>query len=79
MDWICRKRNVERNAKDGRMVHHDTRYSLEKRGYVNRRPHPTDPRMIWVEPTELGRQVADEFRPIVHRHQKAWLSILSEA
>jgi MarR family transcriptional regulator, 2-MHQ and catechol-resistance regulon repressor len=52
--------------------------SLEKRGYVNRRPHPTDRRMIWVEPTELGRQIAGEFRPIVHRQQKAWLSVLSE-
>jgi DNA-binding MarR family transcriptional regulator len=62
----------------GRMVHHDAPYSLEKRGYVNRRPHPTDWRMIWVKPTELGRQIASEFRPIVHRQQKAWLSVLSE-
>lgn len=52
--------------------------SLEKRGYASRRPHPTDRRMIWVEPTDLGRQIADEFRPIVHQHQKAWLSVLSE-
>ena len=52
--------------------------SLEKRGYVNRRPHPSDRHMIWVEPTDLGRRVADEFRPIVHRQQIAWLSVLSE-
>ena len=52
--------------------------SLEKRGYARRRPHPSDRRMIWVEPTELGKQVADEFRPIVHQHQKAWLGVLSE-
>ena len=52
--------------------------SLEKRGYARRRPHPTDRRMIWVEPTDLGRQIADEFRPIVHRQQKAWLGVLSK-
>jgi DNA-binding MarR family transcriptional regulator len=52
--------------------------SLEKRGYATRRPHPTDRRMIWVEPTDLGRQIADEFRPIVHRHQKDWLGVLNE-
>lgn len=53
--------------------------SLEKRGYARRRPHPSDRRMIWVEPTELGRQIADEFRPVVHQHQKDWLGALSEA
>ena len=52
--------------------------SLEKRGYAHRRPHPSDRRMIWVEPTDLGRQIAEEFRPIVHRQQKAWLGGLSE-
>lgn len=52
--------------------------SLEKRGYARRRPHPTDRRMIWVEPTDLGRQIADQFRPIVHQHQKAWLGVLNE-
>jgi len=52
--------------------------SLEKRGYARRRPHPSDRRMIWVEPTDLGRQIADEFRPIVHQHQKGWLGVLNE-
>jgi len=52
--------------------------SLEKRGYASRGPHPTDRRMIWVEPTELGRQIANEFRPVVHRHQKIWFDVLSE-
>jgi len=52
--------------------------SLEKRGYARRRPHPSDRRMIWVEPTDLGRQIAEEFRPVVHRQQKAWLAVLSE-
>jgi DNA-binding MarR family transcriptional regulator len=52
--------------------------SLEKRGYASRRPHPSDRRMIWVEPSDLGRQIADEFRPIVHQHQKDWLGVLNE-
>jgi DNA-binding MarR family transcriptional regulator len=52
--------------------------SLEKRGYARRRPHPSDRRMIWVELTDLGRRIADEFRPIVHQHQKAWLGVLNE-
>jgi len=52
--------------------------SLEKRGYASRRPHPTDRRMIWVELTDLGRQTADAFRPVVHQHQKIWLGVLNE-
>ena len=52
--------------------------SLEKRGYARRRPHPSDRRRIWVEPTDLGKHIADEFRPIIHRHQKAWLNVLDE-
>ena len=52
--------------------------SLEKRKYARRRPHPTDRRMIWVEPTDLGRQIAGEFRPVVHQHQKIWLGALNE-
>jgi DNA-binding MarR family transcriptional regulator len=52
--------------------------SLEKREYARRRPHPSDRRMIWVEPTDLGRHIADEFRPIVHQHQKAWMGDLNE-
>jgi DNA-binding MarR family transcriptional regulator len=52
--------------------------SLEKRGYVKRQPHPSDRRMIWVEPTDLGRQIADQFRPLVHQHQKEWVGVLNE-
>lgn len=52
--------------------------SLERRGYVQRRPHHSDRRMLLVELTDTGRQVADAFRPIVHRHQKLWLEILSD-
>src|SRR5512146_2985530 len=52
--------------------------SLEKRGYVKRQPHPSDRRMLLVELTSSGRQVANQFRPIVHKHQKVWLNALNE-
>ena len=52
--------------------------SLEKRGFVKRQPHPSDRRMLLVELTNSGRQVANQFRPIVHEHQKVWLSALNE-
>jgi DNA-binding MarR family transcriptional regulator len=52
--------------------------SLEKREYVKRQPHPSDRRMLLVELTDSGRQVANQFRPIVHQHQKVWLSVLKE-
>jgi DNA-binding MarR family transcriptional regulator len=52
--------------------------SLEKRGFVKRQPHLSDRRMLLVELTETGRQVANRFRPIVHQHQKVWMSVLNE-
>ncbi len=52
--------------------------SLERRGYVRRLPHATDRRMLLIELTDAGRQVAHEFRLLVHRHQKAWLAVLTE-
>lgn len=52
--------------------------SLERRGYVQRVPHSSDRRMLLVEVTDTGRQVALAFRPIVHQHQKVWLEVLSE-
>jgi DNA-binding MarR family transcriptional regulator len=52
--------------------------SLEQRAYVRRRPHPSDRRMLLIEPTDQGRQVADAFRSIVHQHQKVWMDVLNE-
>lgn len=52
--------------------------SLERRGYAQRLRHPTDRRMLLVELTDSGRQVANEFRPIVHQNEKVWLEALSE-
>jgi DNA-binding MarR family transcriptional regulator len=51
--------------------------SLESRGFVRRTAHPTDRRMLLIELTYGGRQ-ALAFRPLVHRHQKEWLGVLSE-
>jgi DNA-binding MarR family transcriptional regulator len=53
--------------------------SLEKRGYVRRVPHGSDRRMLLIELTEAGRQVAHDFRVRVHQQQKEWLAALSEA
>jgi DNA-binding MarR family transcriptional regulator len=52
--------------------------SLERRAYIRRQPHPSDRRMILAEITETGRKIADEFRPIVHQHQKEWFEVLGE-
>ncbi len=52
--------------------------SLERRGYVRRVPHSTDRRMLLIELTDAGRQVAHDFRSLVHQHQKAWMAVLSE-
>ncbi len=52
--------------------------SLEKHGYVKRQPHGTDRRMLWIELTDSGRQVAGQFRPIVHQQQYQWLNFLSD-
>ena len=52
--------------------------SLERRGYVRRQPHQTDRRMLLIEPTDTGRQVAHAFRPIVHQHQRIWMEALNE-
>ena len=52
--------------------------SLEQRGYVRRLPHPSDRRMLLIEPTDTGRQVAHAFRPIVHQQQRVWMAALNE-
>ena len=52
--------------------------SLERRGYVRRLPHATDRRMLLIELTDTGRQIAHEFRLRVHRHQREWLAAITE-
>ncbi len=51
--------------------------SLERRGYVQRKPHPSDRRMLLVEITDEGRRVADEVRVPIHRAEKIWMEVLS--
>jgi hypothetical protein len=34
--------------------------------------------MLLIELTDTGRQVAHEFRLLVHQHQKAWMAMLTE-
>lgn len=52
--------------------------SLERRGYVARAPHPSDRRMYLVEITARGREIANESRTVVHRHQREWFKALGE-
>lgn len=52
--------------------------SLERRGFVRRAPHSTDRRMLLIELTDAGRQVAHDFRLLVHQNQKKWLAVLTE-
>jgi len=52
--------------------------TLEKRGFVKRQPHISDRRMLSVELTGSGRQAANEYRPVVHQHEKMWLDALDE-
>jgi DNA-binding MarR family transcriptional regulator len=53
--------------------------SLERRGYVHRSANPADRRSLIVEITPAGLAVVQELRTIVHRNEKAWLGVLSDA
>jgi DNA-binding MarR family transcriptional regulator len=53
--------------------------SLERRGFVRRAPNPADRRSLLVEITPAGRDVLQQVRTTVHRAEKAWMSVLSEA
>ena len=53
--------------------------SLERTGFVRRSPNAADRRSLVVEITPAGLAVAQELRTIVHRHEKAWMSSLSDA
>jgi DNA-binding MarR family transcriptional regulator len=52
--------------------------SLEQRGFVRRSANPVDRRSLVVQITPAGLTVLQELRTIVHRHEKAWLSGLSD-
>lgn len=52
--------------------------SLERRGYVRRTPNPTDRRGVIVELTAEGVETVAAVRTLIHRHEKLWMSILSD-
>jgi DNA-binding MarR family transcriptional regulator len=53
--------------------------SLERRGYVQRHPHQSDRRMLQIALTDTGRQVANTFRPVVHKHEKVWMDAFNSS
>src|SRR5664279_1175643 len=53
--------------------------SLQRRGFVSRSANPADRRSLLVEVTPAGLAVVQEFRTIVHRNERDWMSVLSDA
>jgi len=53
--------------------------SLERRGYVQRSPNPSDRRGIIVELTPSGRDVVAQVRTLIHHHERDWMSVLTDA
>jgi MarR family 2-MHQ and catechol resistance regulon transcriptional repressor len=53
--------------------------SLERRGFVRRSANPADRRSLLVEITPAGLTVLQQLRTIVHRNEKEWMAVLSEA
>lgn len=53
--------------------------SLERRGFVRRAPNPADRRSLLVEITPAGLAVLQELRTLVHRNERNWLSVVSDA
>jgi DNA-binding MarR family transcriptional regulator len=52
--------------------------TLEKRGLVERRPHPTDRRKLLIALTAAGRTAIDKILPGVHKLEAAVMTRLSE-
>ncbi len=53
--------------------------SLERRGFVRRAPNPSDRRSVLVEITPEGLDVVGQVRTLIHRHERDWMGVLSEA
>ena len=53
--------------------------SLERRGLVTRSANPADRRSLMVGITPAGLIVLGELRTIVHRNERDWMSVLSDA
>jgi DNA-binding MarR family transcriptional regulator len=43
--------------------------TLERRGFVKRKPHPSDGRRVIVHPLAKGRRTVDEIMPVFNRHE----------
>lgn len=52
--------------------------SLERHGFVSRTANPVDRRSLVVDITPAGLTILQELRTLIHRHEKAWMSALSE-
>lgn len=53
--------------------------SLERRGFVRRTAHPSDRRSVIVEITAEGMDVLAKVRETVHRQEREWMGVLSDA
>lgn len=53
--------------------------SLERRGFVRRSANPADRRSLLIELTPAGLDVVQALRTLIHRNEKAWMSVLSDA
>lgn len=51
--------------------------SLERRGLINRMPHPKDGRMQLLEITSKGRELVRQVRFIMHQGERVWMSALT--
>ena len=51
--------------------------TLERRGFVARRPHPTDRRRVLIELCDEGRELLESTVPHVQDMQNAWIGPLS--
>jgi DNA-binding MarR family transcriptional regulator len=52
--------------------------SLERRGFVRRSANPADRRSLVVAITPVGLEVVQQVRTIIHRHETAWMGVLSD-
>jgi DNA-binding MarR family transcriptional regulator len=51
--------------------------TLERRGLIARRPHPTDRRRVLIELQDSGRELLRSTVPIVHDMQASWVGPLA--
>ena len=53
--------------------------SLERRGLVRRTPTPPARRSLLIGITPEGLLVAQQLRTLIHRHERDWMAVFSEA